>query len=251
MMKIYAKVFPYEPKEGSDSKILGFATLELGAALKVNDVAIRQGDNGPFVSMPSYKSKDGEYKEICHPITKEFREALNATVLDAYNRDSKWSVRDGETAPKLTVSMAKFEKDNIKAIGSFVLDDQFCVNNVTVRENRNGNLMVNMPSTSFEKDGEKAYKDICAPTGEYAEKGTIVGRIINVAKEKLAEKEPLDAQVAAAQEKKTQEQPKAEKAQDKAKKAAKTDKAEKDTKSAKKSGGKSAKPKDKAEPEER
>ncbi|MBQ8248142.1 MAG: septation protein SpoVG family protein [Lachnospiraceae bacterium] len=235
MMKIYAKVFPYQPKEGSDSKVLGYATLELGGSLKVNDVVIRQGDNGPFVSMPAFKNKDGEFKEVCHPTTKEFREALSATVLDAYNRDSKWAVRDGVTRPNVDVNMSKFEKDGIKAIGSIVLDNEFCVNNITVRENKNGNLMVNMPSTSYDKDGTKAYKDICAPTGDYAEKGTIVGRIINVAKERLAEKEPLAAKVASAEEtKKTQEK-----------------KTEEKKAPEKKTGAKSSKKKAKTEKEDR
>ncbi len=201
MMKIYAKVFPYEPKEGSDSKVLAYATLELGSVLRVNDVVIRQGENGPFVAMPAYKTKEGDFKEFCHPVNKEFRDAINETVLDAYKRDSKFAVRNGGTRPSVDVTANKFEKDNIKALASMVLGKEFCVNNITVVENRNGNLMVSMPSTSYEKDGARVYKDICAPSGEYAEKGTIVGRIINVTKEKLTEKEPLDAQVAAASDK--------------------------------------------------
>lgn len=235
MMKIYAKVFPYQPKEGSDSKVLGYAILELGAALTVNDVVIRQGEKGPFVSMPSYKTKDGEYKEVCHPITKEFRDAISSTVLDAYKRSDKEAVRNGDTSPNVDVSLNKHEKDGIKALGSIVLGKEFCVNSIVVRENKNGNLMAYMPSTSYDKDGTKAYKVICAPTGDYAEKGTIVGRIINVAKEKLAEKEPLAAKVASAEEtKKTQEK-----------------KTEEKKAPEKKTGAKSSKKKAKTEKEDR
>lgn len=197
MMKIYAKVFPCEPTEGSESTLLARANLELGGTLKVNDVRIINGQDGPFVAMPSYKAGEAEYKEFCNPTTKEFREAVAATVLDAYNRDSKWSVREGDTNPSVDVIVSKYDKDRIRAIGSFVLGKEFRVNNVTVRENTNGNLFATLPSTSYEKDGERKYRSICAPVED--KEGLIIGSIINAAKAKIAEKEPLEAQVAAAE----------------------------------------------------
>lgn len=36
--------------------------------------------------MPSYKAGNGEYKDICFPVTKEFREQLNNAVIDAYRQ---------------------------------------------------------------------------------------------------------------------------------------------------------------------
>lgn len=217
MMKIYAKVYPVEPKEGSDSKLLAFANLELGASLKVNDVRINRGPDGPFVSMPSYKTHEGEYKDFCHPTTKEFREAIAATVLDAYKRASKVAVKEGDTNPFVEVSVTKFEKDSIRALGHFTLGKEFQVNNVTVRENVNGKLFVTMPGTSYEKDGERKFRDICVPVGD--KEKMIVGGIINAAKAKLAEKEPLDAQVASAEVAKKNGLDGAEKAPKKAEKA--------------------------------
>ena len=38
-----------------------------------------------FVAMPSRKTESG-YKEICFPVTKEFREQLHSAVLDAYQQ---------------------------------------------------------------------------------------------------------------------------------------------------------------------
>ena len=197
MMKIYAKVFPREPKEGSESTLLALANLELGGTLKVNDVRIISGQDGPFVAMPSYKAGEADYKDFCNPTTKEFREAVAATVLDAYNRDSKWSVRDGDTSPSVDVFVSKFDKDRIRAIGSIVLGKEFRVNNITVRENANGNLFATMPSTPYVKDGEKKFRSICVPVED--KESLIFGSIINAAKAKIAEKEPLEAQVAAAE----------------------------------------------------
>ena len=41
--------------------------------------------DGIFVSMPSRKTENG-YKEICFPVTKEFREQLHKAVLDSYQQ---------------------------------------------------------------------------------------------------------------------------------------------------------------------
>ena len=38
-----------------------------------------------FVSMPSRKTQDG-YKDICFPVTAEFREQLHKSVLYAYQQ---------------------------------------------------------------------------------------------------------------------------------------------------------------------
>jgi stage V sporulation protein G len=44
--------------------------------------------DGIFVSMPSRKTENG-YKEICFPVTKEFREQLHKAVLDSYQQATK------------------------------------------------------------------------------------------------------------------------------------------------------------------
>ena len=43
------------------------------------------GDNGLFIAMPSQKRKDGEYKDIAHPIDSETRNMIQKTVIDKYN----------------------------------------------------------------------------------------------------------------------------------------------------------------------
>ena len=48
-----------------------------------------ESEKGLFVNMPSSKyEKDGQtrYSEIFHAITKEARDAINGTVLDAYEQ---------------------------------------------------------------------------------------------------------------------------------------------------------------------
>lgn len=51
----------------------------------VKDVkAIETEGKPPFVSMPSYQTNTGDYKDFANPITKEMHEKLNKSVLEKY-----------------------------------------------------------------------------------------------------------------------------------------------------------------------
>ena len=77
---------PKDP-EKDYGKLLGYASVNLGGVFAVNNIRIFNSDKGPFVSMPSSKGRDGQYHDICCPTTKEMRQALNAAVLGAYQRE--------------------------------------------------------------------------------------------------------------------------------------------------------------------
>ena len=65
--------------------LLAGASVVINGSLVINDVLIKSGNRGPWVSLPAKKGKDGEWRDIFHPITKEAREAFNAAVLEAYD----------------------------------------------------------------------------------------------------------------------------------------------------------------------
>ena len=44
-----------------------------------------EGSKGTFVSMPSYKTKDGSYKDLTFPLNKELREQIQNAVLKEYD----------------------------------------------------------------------------------------------------------------------------------------------------------------------
>ena len=46
---------------------------------------VEGGKDGLFVAMPSRKTQDG-YKDICFPVTAEFRSQLYSAVLDTYHQ---------------------------------------------------------------------------------------------------------------------------------------------------------------------
>ncbi len=86
------KVVPYS-QEGSN--VIGFARIYLEESFVVNNVTILQGKENVFVSMPSYKTKEVDenskpvYRDICYPVTKEFREKLYGTILETYQQEKE------------------------------------------------------------------------------------------------------------------------------------------------------------------
>ena len=80
-MKIDVKIHALHT-EGSR---LADASVSLNDCFAIRGVRIINGSNGPFVSMPSYKSGN-EYRDICVPCTKEFKQEFDRAVLDAYQQ---------------------------------------------------------------------------------------------------------------------------------------------------------------------
>src|SRR5574344_2369759 len=89
-MKYSIKVNSINSKEGSNIK--GFATVVFGDSFKITNIAILENKDKDqlFVSMPRYKSSEKDenggsvYKDVCNPITAEFREELYANIIEAY-----------------------------------------------------------------------------------------------------------------------------------------------------------------------
>ncbi len=71
-----------------DAKLKAVASITIDDCLVVHDIKVINGREGMFISMPSRKTPDGEYKDIVHPINTETREELKKAVLDAYEQET-------------------------------------------------------------------------------------------------------------------------------------------------------------------
>jgi stage V sporulation protein G len=60
------------------------ATVNINGAFAIRGVKLMEGSKGLFVSMPSYKAGNGEYKDICFPCTAESRKEFDNAVIAAY-----------------------------------------------------------------------------------------------------------------------------------------------------------------------
>ncbi len=68
-------------KEGN---IKALASVNINECLAITNIKVMDSEKGIFISMPSYKTQSGEYKKICFPVTKEFREQLHNAILEQY-----------------------------------------------------------------------------------------------------------------------------------------------------------------------
>nr|WP_326183701.1 SpoVG family protein [uncultured Oscillibacter sp.] len=80
----------------TNGPVLATASFNLNGAFAVRGVKILDGSNGPFVSMPSYKTSDG-YKDICFPCNREFKLALDNAILGAYQQQIGQVAQRGHT----------------------------------------------------------------------------------------------------------------------------------------------------------
>jgi len=81
-MKVDVKISSIRP----EGNLRAYASVNLNGCFAIRNVKIMDSTKGLFVAMPSYKAGNGEYKDICFPVTKEFREQLNNAVIEAYNQ---------------------------------------------------------------------------------------------------------------------------------------------------------------------
>lgn len=68
-------------KEG---KMKAIAAITIDGVFVVHDIKVIDGEKGLFIAMPSVKRKDGEFKDIAHPVNSETREMIQKTILDKY-----------------------------------------------------------------------------------------------------------------------------------------------------------------------
>lgn len=81
-MKVDVKISSIRP----EGNVKAYASINLNDCFAIRNVKVVDSSKGLFIAMPNYKTGNGEYKDICFPVTKEFREQLNNAVIDAYNQ---------------------------------------------------------------------------------------------------------------------------------------------------------------------
>lgn len=173
-----------------DGNIRGFATVVFSDSFKVTNIAILENrEKGQlFVSMPRYRTNERDengnvYKDVCNPITKEFREELYGNILEAYEnlqkqdheQEREQEREEFRIAPDFTVSVTPFEREgsNIRGLARIYFEDSFIVNNVNILQGKE-KLFVAMPSyktKQTDEHGKPVYQEVCYPvTKEFREK---------------------------------------------------------------------------------
>lgn len=98
------KYIPWCSKKFLDERCINprdFARIYFDDCFVINNVTVIQGKDNAFVSMPSYKTKEVDennkpvYRDICYPVTKEFREKLYGTILEMHQQEREKHLQEG------------------------------------------------------------------------------------------------------------------------------------------------------------
>lgn len=83
------RVYPVQ-----DEKVQAFVSIVFDRCFMVNDIKIIRGKDGLFVSMPSRKRKNGDFKDVAHPLNTETRRWVEDRILSYFR-----AVLEGQPAP--------------------------------------------------------------------------------------------------------------------------------------------------------
>ncbi|MDD7611869.1 MAG: septation regulator SpoVG [Spirochaetales bacterium] len=72
-------------KVENEGKLKAYVTVTFDNCFVVHNVKIIEGKTGLFIAMPSRKTANGEYKDVAHPISPDFRNELQEKILAEYN----------------------------------------------------------------------------------------------------------------------------------------------------------------------
>ena len=75
------KVFPVR-----EEKLKAFVSVVIDHCFMVNDIKIIHGRQGLFISMPSRKKKNGDFKDVAHPLNNDTRKMIEGLILTEYDR---------------------------------------------------------------------------------------------------------------------------------------------------------------------
>ena len=73
----------------NEERLKAYVTITIENCFVVRDLKIIRGTNGLFVAMPSKKRKDGQFKDIAHPLNQETRTIIETAIFDAYESEIK------------------------------------------------------------------------------------------------------------------------------------------------------------------
>ena len=85
-MEVTAVTVQKEEKE--NSRVKGYAIIELDGILKINGIRIIEGNSRMFAAMPNRKISDDKYIDYVYPVNKELREEIERAILEEYNKEN-------------------------------------------------------------------------------------------------------------------------------------------------------------------
>jgi stage V sporulation protein G len=71
-------------KVEASGKLMAYVTVTFDDCFVVHNVKIIEGHEGLFIAMPSRKTAGGDYKDVAHPISADFRREMEDKIIAEY-----------------------------------------------------------------------------------------------------------------------------------------------------------------------
>ena len=81
-LKLDVNVRPIAPM----GNLLAYANVTIGDCFKIDGFRICSGEKGLYVNMPSTQDKQGKWRDVCWPVTADFRRQLNDALIEGYGQ---------------------------------------------------------------------------------------------------------------------------------------------------------------------
>lgn len=81
-LKLDVRVRPIAPM----GNLLAFANVTIGGCFKIDGFRICSSEKGLYVNMPSTQDGKGNWKDVCWPVTADFRRQLNDALIEGYGQ---------------------------------------------------------------------------------------------------------------------------------------------------------------------
>ena len=72
-------------KVNAKGNLKAYARITFDDCFVVHNLKLISGKSGMFIAMPSRKTSNGAFKDIVHPINREFRQKLQDAIIAAFN----------------------------------------------------------------------------------------------------------------------------------------------------------------------
>ncbi len=73
----------------NEERLKAYVSITVDACFVIRDLKVIQGPSGLFVAMPSKKRKDGQFRDIAHPLNQETRQLIEDAVFAAFESEIK------------------------------------------------------------------------------------------------------------------------------------------------------------------
>jgi len=117
------RVFPV-----GDEKLKAYVSIVFDRCFMVNDIKVIRGREGLFISMPSRKKRNGEFKDVAHPLNQETRRRVEERILAEYETavagDAESADRAPEPAPEPETAVVA-GGESLEEVERRHLDDSF------------------------------------------------------------------------------------------------------------------------------